>query len=675
MDEKSSKTPEEDSQEFELELELPEEEIKLNETFPDEYAPLKQDFTRIIDQGLKSFQESAPGREINSIIVRLQGRYGIIVQTNERGLVSMPEMSGVEINNQGEEKIQRMFMGLNCSSSTKATAFTSVNLLKTGQTSIKEFETNSAAHEMVKKCIEKSQRSGERVQKQIDEDNHQWYPRTETDSENKASFSTDTRIPIPTDDVFKLVSLARETTKRALGKKLEECNVIFFNINDSTELSDSSGNELDTVVSRTGFAIEAKTDKGNTISKFIRGTGGLEVLKRFSPEKSYEEIIIDLANQTTQDCIDTDRAQSAAVLAGEADVILGPDVVGVLAHEVYGHTSECDIILQNKHDDSIDLSLKARLGGQVSENPAFHIIDDGGFDVKLGNIFITNCHGAIPYDDEATEGKRTYLIKNGIQQLALNSADTYNEILSGLPDKVAEEMKSHGLTGNLRSQRFDTAPMIRMTNTFILPNEEGPDSIEELAALIPSNKKGVYVKDCAGGWVDTTTGEFEVTGKLGYLVENGTITDKPVKNIVISGNITKFGSKIKEIGSSKTITHTFTDFCGKNSSWVPVEAGGPAILVENSSIGRSTKRYFAEVYSEYARQMEEVRCGRRKLSDVYIKQIDDATDGKINQHSNLCLVASCLPIEKEIQLITGRDRVKSDYVLKTEGQLVEDEHE
>lgn len=526
----------------------------------EEYAALKEDFDQIIQRGIEGFQEKTPGRVIENVIVRMQGRYGIVVQTDKRGLIQVPAMSGVELDNQSRSKKQRMVMGLNCSSATTKTAFNSVNLLRYGETTSKEFEINASAHELLKKSVEKAQKKGELWQRKVDEEEEEVYPRVDT-SGSALSVNLDTDPPIQVDQVFSLVSLARQTLKQELGSKLKDCKITFFSICDTVELSSNDGAKIDSVIPRTGFIIKATTQGRNNIIDTLRGVGGMSAICRYDKDKTPEEVIQIMAKRVAKRCIDMDRAQPCSVLGREAHVVIDGEIVGVLAHEVYGHTSEADIILDNKQNKDVDLNLKARLGGQVSENAAFNIVDFGMPEFKLGKKTWTHCYGGILVDEEGVVAQNTELVKKGIQTLTLNSANTINEISHGLPDNIRKEIAKHGCSGNVRNERYDMPPMIRMTNTFIVPNEKGPNSVEELAAMVPKSKKGVYLVNCAGGWVEPDTGNFEVTGQLGYLIENGIITDKPVKDVVVRGNITKFGSKIKAIGSSETMTRTSTGYC------------------------------------------------------------------------------------------------------------------
>ncbi|MCW4027694.1 MAG: hypothetical protein NWE76_09460, partial [Candidatus Bathyarchaeota archaeon] len=139
-------------------------------------------------------------------------------------------------------------------------------------------------------------------------------------------------------------------------------------------------------------------------------------------------------------------------------------------------------------------------------------------------------------------------------------------------------------------------------------------------------------------------------------------------------NIAKFGSKIKAIGSSNTMVDVFTGYGGKNNAWVPVEGGGPALLVEDATVGKEAPSYtdWGALYKEYARQTEEVACGKRKKDEVYLKFIEEVTEGKLKKHSNLCLVVNALPARDEIKLLLGQEPTHADYILGEEGQFIEE---
>jgi len=147
----------------------------------EEYFTLRDDFAQIIERGLHSFQEKTPGKEVKFLTMRLQGRYGLIIRTNKRGLIEVPEMSGMEVDNQGVKRHQRMLMGMNCSTTTNNTTFSSLNLLRPGETTVKEFEVNAAAHELLKLTVDVAQKRGEKRQRDIDEKKITSFDRYKTD--------------------------------------------------------------------------------------------------------------------------------------------------------------------------------------------------------------------------------------------------------------------------------------------------------------------------------------------------------------------------------------------------------------------------------------------------------------------------------------------------------------
>ena len=248
---------------------------------------------------------------------------------------------------------------------------------------------------------------------------------------------------------------------------------------------------------------------------------------------------------------------------------------------------------------------------------------------------------------------------------------TFNEILDGLKDDIVQGMKEHGLTGNVRRDKYDMPPQVRMTNTFILPDENGPASLAEMAALIPKNKRGVYVKSCQGGWVNPDGGEFVVNANLCYLIENGTVTDKPIKGVKITGNVAKFVDSIRAIGNSKTIDRTFTGYCGKNDQWVPVEGGGPLLYIEDAKLAGGSNgtesRSWEELVDEYDRQHRQVVEGKRSRDSIYLPEIGEVL-GKDCAQSRVCLVTVNMKVDDEIAIVMG-ERDSARYTSRN-GRLV-----
>nr|MDA8219977.1 metallopeptidase TldD-related protein [Dehalococcoidales bacterium] len=406
----------------------------------DEYCQLTSDFAQIVQRAKESYQEKAPGREIDFVSLFMGSRSGIICRADERGIPQVT-VSGEEADNLGNKRTQRFFIGLQSEVATKDADFQSANLAER-ETIVKEFEVTSQGHELVKLAINGSQRAGERIQRKIDEENYEWFPVEHVPGETH-SINADTAPRFDLDQVVSLVAGARQVIRQALGAKLDRVEVLFLKWSEHTEYADTDGMSVDQIIPRLGITISLRTKDGSEAFGAIRGAmGGLEILRRYelpnAEEKDYLTIVQDLAKEVAQEAIDLDRAQGASILGTECPVILSPGVAGVLAHEVFGHTSEGDLICENRRSKTAKLTLKSRIGAQVSDNPAFSIIDTGAATINLGKRSINNAFGALVVDEHGCPAKETKLVDRGIQVNVLNDRYTFNEILDGLKEDIVD---------------------------------------------------------------------------------------------------------------------------------------------------------------------------------------------------------------------------------------------
>jgi TldD protein len=651
-------------------LEVP-EQADLKST--DKYAQLKEDLQKVADQGLESYQETAEGRVIDFVGLRLLSKHGVFVKTGDNGTIEVI-MSGSEFDKKtGEENKQKLEIGLNVEVSTKDKVTTSTNLMKRKNQMAKNFEVLSAAYSVVAKSIEEAQKKGTNLQREIDEEDKKWWSFKHQEG-RVDSISLDNGEEININQIVKLVTIAQQEVTRKLGAKVQDVKVLFFKVTDSFVYSDTDGNLLDSSIPRVGFVIQVETTDGNTAFDSIRGVGNLEVLRRYTlhteAEKSTEDIIRKLAHSVSVEALALDRAQSSSILGNEVPLIMSSDVVGVFVHEILGHPSEADIILENKRDKTAEVNLKGRIGGTVIENTDFDLVDTGEMDYQLGKYKVKSAFGTIPFDDHGTGSKLTQIVKKGVFINPLTDRYTMNEIVDGLNDNVRTKIEEHGLSGNSRTPSYKNKTQVRMTNTYLLPNEGGPKSVEEMAREIPKNKKGVYLVSSAGGWVNTESGEFCVKGNLGYLIENGIITDKPLKNVTMMGNISKIGNHIKLIGASSTVKSTFTGFCGKQASgegetsWVPVEGGGPAIYLDGASIGAVSARGWAKICKEYLKQSSEINDGKRDMDSFHIEGVAENS----LTHNNICMIAQ-YSVDDELKILTSGLKNLTSFIIKDGGKI------
>ncbi|MBI4836899.1 MAG: TldD/PmbA family protein [Candidatus Portnoybacteria bacterium] len=639
----------------------------------DDYAELTGKFQNFTAEATESSQERGPS-EIKIVSAYIDARTGVICETDENGIPHIIAPGEDPPDSQGKKKRQRFFIGLQTEATTKDTAIKSVSLGKGRNPKV--FTISKQTHDLLEPTIEAAQQAGHAIQKKIDEQNYEWFPIFLEPPKTNSVYED--RESKPNLELIKdLVAFGRETVIDNLGSRAQEVKAKLLKWTEHYIYGDNLGNQTDQVVPRVAFTIQVKTKDGNEAFGVIAGAMGTiqEVLTRYIPddapaeEKELKNVIKKLATRVSDEATDLDRAQGTGILGSECPVILAPQVAGVLAHEVIGHPSESDIICANRREKSAQAQLKPRLGAQVSI-PQCNIIDTPDATRDFDGKIIKHNFGALPVDGHGTKGKTITIVKSGIMIGVLNDRKTLEEIVTGLKEDIARQIRETGLSGSVRREKYDNPPQVRMRNTFILPDPNGPTTKEEMAASIPKNKKGVYIKSCNGGWVNTTTGDFAINGRLCYLIENGQITDKPIKSVIIKGNIMKFAQLIKALGNAQTMHHTFTGYCGKNNQWVPVDGGGPLVYLESAQIGGGSGPFHAwsELVKEYCRQSREVKEGKRPEESVYFPEIAEVV-GPEENHYNICLVSEILPDDELKAWIMGTKNYSSHEI--TNGEIVE----
>jgi len=170
--------------------------------------------------------------------------------------------------------------------------------------------------------------------------------------------------------------------------------------------------------------------------------------------------------------------------------------------------------------------------------------------------------GYVPYDDEGTAAKETYLIKDGILTGRLHSASTAAAL-------------EEGLTGNARAISFEYEPIVRMTTTYIKP---GSKTFDELVSEVDDGYLIETIKHGSG------LSTFTIAPSLAYRIENGKITD-PVNIAVISGTVFETLSEIDGLSDKLELLSFVTGGCGKMEQYpLPVGFGGPYVRVRNMMV-------------------------------------------------------------------------------------------
>lgn len=296
------------------------------------------------------------------------------------------------------------------------------------------------------------------------------------------------------------------------------------------ELTNSFGSELSWEEIRTSFSAFSIALEGGRreLGVEIRnGSVGYELVEETDP---YE-----FAGNVGREAVEMLSATKPP--SGLMEVVVDPDIAGVLAHEVMGHASEADEVMRKR-------SFLEETVGKTVGSELVTMIDDGT---------VAKASGSIPFDSEGTPSSRTIIIEDGVYTGFMHSVET------------AAALNSRP-TGNGRAQDYNRRVWVRMTNTFFEP---GNCSFDE---IISDTKRGVLALKSISGMEDPVGGGFQVRALKGYTIQNGE-KHKLVRSFTLTG---------KAIEILKTVDMVSKDFhlrggnCGKGEEdYVPVTAGGP----------------------------------------------------------------------------------------------------
>jgi TldD protein len=219
--------------------------------------------------------------------------------------------------------------------------------------------------------------------------------------------------------------------------------------------------------------------------------------------------------------------------AGSFPCVIGPRVVGTLAHEALGHLAEADLTVNSAFNGKM---------GEVVASEGVSMIDDG---TLPGNV------GTSRFDDEAVPTSRVELIKDSVLTGLLTNREYAAKL--GLP-----------ASGNARAESYLHPPIIRMRSTFF---DNGDWSRDELFEGIDF---GYYCLDMRGGQAQMNA-SFQVGIQEAYEIVNGEL-GKPVTDLSISGIATDSLFKIEGISKEKFVFGSGR--CGKGQEAF-ISDGGP----------------------------------------------------------------------------------------------------
>lgn len=349
-----------------------------------------------------------------------------------------------------------------------------------------------------------------------------------------------TRPPEDVDTAEKADSLrAADDAARAAGADVRQVIASYSDVRQRILIANSEGvlTEDDRTRVRFGVQVVAARDGQITTGFEAPGhTGGYELLETRPPAQ--------VGSFAAAKAVRMLEAKPSP--AGEFPVVLAPGTGGVLIHEACGHGLEADSLVK-------EASIYANRQGERFGSDKVTIVDDAS-DVGIW--------GSYGVDDEGTPAQRTVLFDQGV-------------LVGHLSDRLSAAKIGHPPTGNGRRQSYAHLPLVRMSNTYLLP---GPDDVKDIFGSI---KRGVYAATFAGGEVNPATGNFVFGMSEAYMILDGEISH-PIRGANLIGNGPQVLKVIDAVGADFDRKE---GVCGKDGQHAPVTNGMGTVLLSRMTVG------------------------------------------------------------------------------------------
>jgi len=314
----------------------------------------------------------------------------------------------------------------------------------------------------------------------------------------------------------------------------------WFTINSkyfvNTEGSEILQNFTDTVIDMVATAHDSGITQSVNITE--GGRGGIEQLTN---KNKIQQSAKDIALKASQ------LTLAKPVKEENATVVMNPDFVSLLTHEILGHPSEADRVLGKEMAWAGGAWWKNKLGEKIgSEN--LNVFDDPTIKESLGWY---------QFDDEGIETKKTTLVEKGVLKNHMQNRETAIDFNS-TP------------TGNMRATNYRFMPLIRMACTCI---GNGDRNVNE---IIKDVKHGYLISNMKIPSIDMKRYNWSISCQYAQRIENGEITDL-LKDVIVMGTAPEFFESIDACGDDFTV-RPITN-CGKGD---PMQSmimgnGGPTI--------------------------------------------------------------------------------------------------
>jgi TldD protein len=325
------------------------------------------------------------------------------------------------------------------------------------------------------------------------------------------------------------------------NQKISRDMIVASNVKSSKYFVNSDGTKIEQSISDITMDLTA-TARGSGVTQSINttegGRGGLEKIIEDVDVYSISEEIADKASMLLD---------AKAPKEEKSTIIMNPDFVALLTHEILGHPSEADRVLGKEMAWAGGAWWSGMLGQKIGSE-SLNVIDDPTIQGSLG------WYG---YDDEGVKSQRKEIVKHGVLASHMHSRETAS-IFNVEPNS------------SMRATSYSFMPLIRMACTCIEKGDWDPQE------MIKDVKHGYLVSNMKVPSIDMKRHNWSISCQYANRIENGEIMEM-LRDVIVVGVAPEFFGSIDACGNDFTV-RPITN-CGKGDPMQQMRMGngGPSI--------------------------------------------------------------------------------------------------
>ena len=276
------------------------------------------------------------------------------------------------------------------------------------------------------------------------------------------------------------------------------------------------------------------------------GRGGLEMITGENDIREVSKTISQKADALLD---------AKTVKEEKATVVMNPDFVALLTHEILGHPSEADRVLGKEMAWAGGAWWAGKLGTKIGSSE-LNVIDDPTIPSSLG------CY---KYDDEGVPATKKILVEDGTLCNHMQSRET-----ASLFDTVPNS--------SMRATGYSFMPLVRMACTCIAPGNWSPDE------MIKDVKNGFLICNMKIPSIDMMRYNWSISCQYAQKIENGELGEL-LRDVIVMGNSPEFFESIDARGKDFKVRPIAN--CGKGDPMQIMRMGNGGPHIRGKSIVKS----------------------------------------------------------------------------------------